>query len=363
MVASFAAIVLLCGFFAADALSRLVDFHRLTPPDKLSDTADYAPPESQSYAGTRRLASQPPAEPEASPTPSPNSSESPADLADNVESEQLTAAADADAALPSVETEGTYPVATVPDTNENKEIAVQGILKGTSTGVAVVEYNGDTLTVSPGDSVGAYTVTDIQSDRVLFDKHGESSQVRIATPRDNNASAGSVASGPAPTVGDYPPVLPAPNQVPLPPQPVTLPTVSHSTPSAAKTYAGTSDAVYTITDADLQGSANVTQPANELSREELEEFTRKGAALMADIRGTEVENGRGVQVKFRNPDNALAKLGMQDGDVVMRINSKSVFGVEDIYNAVLTMRDAPQIDIEVQRNGQPLELYHKFPDR
>ena len=103
--------------------------------------------------------------------------------------------------------------------------------------------------------------------------------------------------------------------------------------------------------------------ANELTREELDEFTRKGAALLADIRGSEVENGRGIQVQFRNPDNALAKLGMKDGDVVLRINSKNVYGVEDIYNAVLTMRDAPQIDIEISRNGQPLSLFHKFPER
>ena len=358
MVASFAAIVLLCGFFAADALSLLVSYHRLTPPDKLSDTADFAPPERLINNGPRRLASQTTSEPTPTASVSPAASEYPVPPTEAPVAEQQTAPNNPEEEYTSSAPAPAFPVADYPEAKENTDIAVQGILKGTSTGVAVIEYQGDTLTVSPGDSVGSYKVTAIQSDRVLFDNNGESSQVRIATPRDSSASVAS-----APSVGNYPPVLPAPDQVPLPPQPVTLPPVGNSNPVETFSYAPSGDAVYNITDADLQGHGNLTPPANELSRKELEEFTRKGAALLADIRGTEVENGRGVQVKFRNPDNALAKLGMQDGDVVLRINSKSVYGVEDIYNAVLTMRDAPQIDIEVSRNGQPVSLFHKFPER
>ena len=349
-------------------LSQLVDYHRAESPKDLASHADMAPPVSTRQHTFWRSAEKQDESAAASPSPQPSPSASAA-LAEPAAAETAAQAADAPAAseasTPQSEDWGGSSDASAyragseghsasDGIGENSEVTLQGVMLGADAGIAVLEYDGQTYTVGQGEKVGDYQIDDIKADRVTLNRHGQLSQVKISIPKDSEASA-----APSLSVGSYPPVLPAPNDVPLPPQPVKIP---ESGP-AASSGLGDSEAVYNITEADFEGGTNVSAPANELTREELDEFTRKGAALLADIRGTEVENGRGIQVKFRNPDNALAKLGMQDGDVVLRINSKTVLGIEDIYNAVLTMRDAPQIDIDLSRNGQPMSLYHRFPER
>lgn len=371
MSAVFAVLVLSCGLLCADILGQLTDSSR-EPIGDLASHADSAPPGGGSrpepslrYGKSREV------QPSPSASPAPKSAEEAAAVSIKEETAVPSVSLPAETHYPqtaaeeaqqsaSASVQRTAPRPAYDDAEENQDIALQGIMLGSSAGIAVVEYEGSTYTVGQGEHVGDYTVEDIQADRVTFKRQGKLSQVHIDTPAD---AAGSVSAGTAGAsaagVGDYPPVLPPPEEVPLPPQPVSLPEIKHQAGSSAVR----SEAVYNITEADFTGGTDMSPEANELTREELDEFTRKGAALLADIRGSEVENGRGIQVQFRNPDNALAKLGMKDGDVVLRINSKNVYGVEDIYNAVLTMRDAPQIDIEISRNGQPLSLFHKFPER
>lgn len=382
MSAVFAVLVLSCGLLGADILGQLADLRSSEPVGSLDSHADSAPPFTAERSVPYRLSGK---SKETQPSPSPSPSASPKSAAEtapppvSAEAPALpVAASDAETYAyqnthpqPSHDAGGSQSAQFRPnaqserreyeDAEENQEIALQGIMLGNSAGIAVVEYEGETYTVGQGESVGDYKVEDIKANRVIFKRQGQLSQAHIDTPAD---SLGGAAAGAQPAsssgVGDYPPVLPPPEDVPLPPQPVSLP----ETKRQVKTAVPQSDAVYNITEADFTGSGvDISPAANELTREELDEFTRKGAALLADIRGSEVENGRGIQVQFRNPDNALAKLGMKDGDVVLRINSKNVYGVEDIYNAVLTMRDAPQIDIEISRDGQPLSLFHKFPER
>ncbi len=358
---SLAALVCACLILGADVLSLLCDYHTGTTTVKLSDSADDAPTTRESNTLRRRIASSH----EPIPTLSPSASASPQPLSPSPEA--LPAS---NAATPAQsESESSYP-AKAQDTSTssdysadaktspyagtptNSEVGLQGIMLGDATGIAVLSYSGTTYTVAPGDKFGPYKVTDIEADRVILDKNGQRSQVSMSVPPSESSVASSAI--PKKSVGDYPPVLPPPEAVPLPPQPIALPT-SEQTPSSGR--------VYNITESDLLALPSKDRSASELTREELDEFTRKGAALMADIRGSEVENARGIRLEFRNPDNALAKLGLRDGDIILRINSKSVVGVEDIYNSVLTLRDAPQVDIDILRNGEPMSVFHKFPER
>ncbi len=356
-----AALVCACLFLGADVLSLLCDYHTGPATVNLSDSADGAPTARGSNTLRRRIASVL----EPSPTPSPSGSASPQILNPAPE---LPPAPNTVTTAPS-ESESSYPAAaqdtsSAPDysadaqtsnyagTPTNSEVGLQGIMLGDATGIAVLSYSGTTYTVSQGDKIGPYKVSDIEADRVILDNNGQRSQVSMSVPPSESSSAGPAI--PKKSVGDYPPVLPPPEAVPLPPQPIALP---------AGEQAPSSKQVYNITESDLLALPNEDRSANELTREELDEFTRKGAALMADIRGSELENARGIRLEFRNPDNALAKLGLRDGDVVLRINSRSVVGVEDIYNAVLTLRDAPQVDIDIMRNGEPMSVFHKFPER
>lgn len=388
MAAVFAVLVLSCGLLGADILGLLIDYRSTEPVGDLASHADLAPPsaeERQAYELSSGRAKGTIA-PSASPAAAAKSSQPAEAIPSSSSEDSSSSAAAAELSAPpsqanlttALETNGSPaaqaaspPPAAHSSENfkENRDMTLQGIMLGDSAGIAVLEYGGNTYTVGQGDNVGDYHIEDIQADRVTLNRQGQRSQVHINTPASSASSASAVSASaisdgnatPAAAVGNYPPVLPPPNEVPLPPQPVSLPEAQET--SGSTTSNVSTDAVYNITEADFTEGVNISPEANELTREELDEFTRKGAALLADIRGSEVENGRGIQVEFRNPDNALAKLGMKSGDVVLRINSKNVLGVEDIYNAVLTMRDAPQIDIEITRNGQPLSLFHRFPDR
>ena len=383
-----AALIILCLTVCADVLLLIVEYRQPQQLPNLADSADIAPPQGSATWGQRPIKARPTATPTPEPAVSPQPSASPdAENPDAIASAETPAAASdsqtseassyAAASMPSASSSdagyagwASAPASGLP---ANREISLQGVMLGGGTGIAVVEFEGETYTVGPGENIGPYKVVDIEAERVTLEKDGRKSEVAI---NDSQASAPTSAVATS-TVGNYPPVLPKPNDVPLPPQPVSLHTNSApssyaSTTSSSRNSASDNSASgnsssgnssFELSDLDVPRDSGIISEESKLTREELDEFTRKGAALMADIRGSEVENARGVRVQFRNPDNALAKLGLKDGDVVLRINSRSVVGVEDIYNAVLTLRDAPQVDIDIMRNNQPMSLFHEFPER
>lgn len=218
-------------------------------------------------------------------------------------------------------------------------IELEGVMMGSGVGIAVLNIDGNSYTVGAGERAGRYTVEDISKDSVTLSGDGRTFTVGITD------------SKPSRRIGDYPAVLPDPEDVPLPPQPM---------PASEPVLPGTVDMA--LDDYEEAGSS-VSASEHALTRQEMKDFISKGAAVVSDVRASSVEGeNTGVKLTFRNPDNALAKLGLKDGDIVMSCNSKVMITPEQLYNQLLTLQDAPYAHFFVIRNGQEMFVDCDFPE-
>ncbi len=215
------------------------------------------------------------------------------------------------------------------------DVDLQGVMLGGGVGVAVLEVEGREYTATVGEQVGGYQVLEIHPDRVVLSHGGQAFPVPLS------------GAPTAPTAGEGPPVLPDPGEVPLPPPPAPagadpprLPALPPSEAQAIPTPAATS----------------VTRP-------EIDAFLEQGAMLARDVRGVTVPgDGRGVRLEFRNPANALSRLGLRDGDVVRSLNGEPIRTPEELYNSYLILRNTPSVDFEVVRGGQTTSVRYDFPE-
>jgi type II secretory pathway component PulC len=69
-----------------------------------------------------------------------------------------------------------------------------------------------------------------------------------------------------------------------------------------------------------------------------------------------------VRLEFRNPANALARLGLKNGEVVLSLNGEPIRTPEELYNSYLILRNTPSVDFEVLRGGRPTSVRYDFPE-
>lgn len=334
-VAVVAVLVVTGIFIVADLLNNMVDLQAAIPVQSVTVNSSLAQEDQETAASARQnLAVL------LGGSPSPQPLDTQAAASATAQTNQTTADAELQAAQTSgtgPETSGNYPSQPV---QTNQELELQGVMIGNGASIAVLEYQGQSYTAAPGDQVGGYEIEQVQADSVTVSKAGQRSKVAIGG---NSQAAGS------PAIGSYPPVLPDPESVPLPPAPVP---VDVSEPAAP-------NPVY------LDDGANYERksPSGGLSRQALNSFAQSGAKLVGDIYATTVaDDGLGVQIRFRNPQNALAQLGVKDKDIVLSINGKMIRSQEELYNSCLALKDAPHVKIELMRRGQVTNINYQVPD-
>lgn len=268
------------------------------------------------------------------------------------------------------------------------ELKLSGIMLGSGAGIAVIDYNGVSYTKSEGQSVGRYTVAKILSDRVIVEDG-----VNTFTLGLNSSGASDLASTSQGGFKNGHPVLPDPGQVPPPQEPsVTAKTAFRSEPAPSVASlssideeaeeiaaAGSSSSVPVPSKIDVYNlaqerraeeekkaenlyssknstKANVKLPkANPTSlrptREEIEKYLQRGAAIISEIKVQPDPGGLGVKVKFIQEDNVLNRLGIKDGDVITRVNNKAILNSEELFNSVLSISEMPFVNIEYKRQG------------
>ncbi len=68
---------------------------------------------------------------------------------------------------------------------------------------------------------------------------------------------------------------------------------------------------------------------------------------------------QGFKLFSIRPDSLYTKIGIQNGDVIRRINGNDINSPEKALEIYSKLRDASRIDIEIERNGAPLrKTYH-----
>lgn len=271
------------------------------------------------------------------------------------------------------------------------DLKLSGIMLGSGSGIAVIEYNGTSYTKSEGQKVGRYTVAKILSDRVVVEDGVNNFTLGLNSSGTSDLASSSSAGAGGSLNGH--PVLPDPGQVPPPAAPVVraktaFKNETSAAPSLTSEYANEEDSesgnetslapvpskidVYDFAQerraeeekkADSmyapKGSAKAKVKLPKASptpvrptREEIEKYLQRGAAIISEIKVQPDSSGLGVKVKFVQEDNVLHRLGIKDGDVITRVNNKTILNSEELFNSVLNISEMPFVNIEYKRQGQ-----------
>ena len=266
-------------------------------------------------------------------------------------------------------------------------LKLSGIMLGSGAGIAVIDYNGVSYTKSEGQTVGRYTISKILSDRVVVEDGVNSFTLGL-----NSSGSSDLASATQGGFKNGHPVLPDPGQVPPPQEPsVTAKTAFKNEPaphgaalldtddeqpeapaSASLAPVPSKIDVYDLAQErrteeekkaeNLYSSKNSTNAKVKLpkanptplrpNREEIEKYLQRGAAIISEIKVQPDPGGLGVKVKFVQEDNVLNRLGIKDGDVITRVNNKTILNSEELFNSVLSISEMPFVNIEYKRQGQ-----------
>jgi C-terminal processing protease CtpA/Prc len=97
------------------------------------------------------------------------------------------------------------------------------------------------------------------------------------------------------------------------------------------------------------------QERDSIRKHMLENFPRGGYRLgvvLADPDG----DGQGVEITEVEPNSPADKAGLQQGDVVVKLDGKNVETPQDIREELRNLNEAREIDVEILRGGQPMNL-------
>ncbi|MBQ7528300.1 hypothetical protein IJT10_00135 [bacterium] len=231
-------------------------------------------------------------------------------------------------------------------------ITLQGVLMGDGKGIAVLEYQGKSHTLTEGESIGTYKIDKVYSDRVELSKGGQTFRIALQSTQSDN-SQNAVRS-------DAHPVLPNPESVPLPSKPSSLAKIN-SGGTGNKNFSSEPPEPSRVDIRDFSdhnhdraeySTPEATPTPMYPTRKELAEYLEKGAAIIAEFKAQPDESGLGVKVQFLKSDNIMSRLGLKDGDVITRINNKSILSSEELYNSMLSVSEMPFVNIEYKRNGE-----------
>ena len=218
---------------------------------------------------------------------------------------------------PGATTASVTPAPVVPPSN----LQLRGTMAGDGgSGLAMIDVNGQTQVVSAGEQVGGMTLTSVSSYSITLEANG---QVQIL---EMNAE-GPVPANPAPIQAAAPPPVPDPAAVPTP----------DPTPSEAE---GAGEAI--LTTRELRNILD--NPA---------QFAGQGFRMKPVLNGGEIV---GMRVSIQDTSHPLARLGIQDGDVVKSLNGTPLNGPEALSSIYRVLRNTSSLSFEVERGGAPQKI-------
>lgn len=203
---------------------------------------------------------------------------------------------------------GTPAQPTAPPSN----LQLRGTMAGDGgNGLAMIDVNGQTQVFGTGEQVAGLTVMEVSAYSVRLEGNG---QVQIL----EMDSSGPVAAATLPVNPN--PAQPNPMQTPMP------------TPSASPAEG----AGAILTQRELREILN--NPAG---------FADQGFRMKPVLSNGEIV---GMRVALQ-PAHPLARLGIQDGDIVKSLNGTPINGPEALSSLYRVLRNTSSLSFEVDRNG------------
>lgn len=204
-------------------------------------------------------------------------------------------------------------------------MALRGTLLAGAASVAFVDVGGQTRAVGIGDDLGGFRVNRIESTWVGLQRGEQAFELMLDSMKPPGGSPASAA--PPVAMGDA-------ATVPAPPAPLPAPV-----------------------------DEEAADPGGQLSLEDIRAQLDNASKMAQQVRVVpKAKDGQtyGVQLEFRQPDNLMARLGLQHGDVLTGINGQPIRGAEDLYKAYMTMRNAEALQFQVERNGQTVPIQYQL---
>jgi general secretion pathway protein C len=96
----------------------------------------------------------------------------------------------------------------------------------------------------------------------------------------------------------------------------------------------------------------------EVSRQELDVALANPNQLLMQARV--IPSHQGFKMFSIRPDSLYARIGLQNGDVLQRINGLSLNNVQDGLEAFHKLRESSRIELQVERNGQPVRMNYSL---
>lgn len=205
-------------------------------------------------------------------------------------------------------------------------MALRGTLLAGAASVAFVDVNGQTQAVGIGDELGGFRINRIESTWISLQRGEQAFELVLDSMKPPGGSGAPASSAPPVAMGDA-------ATVPAPPAPLPAP---------------------------ADGEA---PDGGQLSLEDIRAQLDNASKMAQQVRVVpKAKDGQtyGVQLEFRQPDNLMARLGLQHGDVLTGINGQPIRGAEDLYKAYMTMRNAEALQFQVERNGQTVPIQYQL---
>jgi type II secretion system protein C len=202
-------------------------------------------------------------------------------------------------------------------------MALRGTMLGGGAQLAVIELQGQVQVVRAGDSIGGFTVKEVRPSSVTLTQGGQERVLTMELSRLDSAPSGGAGAGP--------PVLPPAPAVPSPPVPQPV----------------------------------APSPSDQLTRQDIRDFFNDPAAAARAVRVVPVSrDGQpyGIQMEFRQPQNPLATMGLQHGDILLGLNGEPVRTAEELFRAYQKLRNERNVEFQVDRGGSVQAITYEFSD-
>ncbi len=205
------------------------------------------------------------------------------------------------------------PVPTAPPSS----LKLRGTMAGVGgSGLAMIDINGVTEVIAVGEEVAGMTLAEVNAYSARLEAPGRSQilEMDVATS------------------------LPAPVALPLP---VAVDIDPAATPAPAATPGDDGTPV---------GGAILTQTELRNILDNPGQFAGNGFRMKPVMRDGEIV---GMRVTMRDASHPLARLGVQDGDIVRSLNGTALNGPEALSSIYRVLRNTSNLNFDVERNGAP----------
>jgi type II secretion system protein C len=208
-------------------------------------------------------------------------------------------------------------------TDPNPKLELLGTVIGSDTAIAFVNVAGKDVTLSIGQSVGSYYVSSINKNTMGFSNGGREKQL-VMNLEQVPLAVLNAAYNPAPS--------PSPSESP------------EETASLDEIVS-------------QQGDQRI------IDRRKFNALLKPPSKLANDLKfipNSKEGTPYGIKISYLKPDSFFSRIGLQSGDILVKTNMKELKSVEDSFYAYQAFRNEDHITLEVDRDGEIIQIPMEF---